>query len=86
MEARQPAAILQDDGLRTAFYHSAQRYDCTTSHRAAAAPKLTKTQNSPRGLLPPFLGGSLLHPFFNLGPGGIALGWTQKTPLLLMLL
>ena len=41
------------EGLRKAFYHSARRYGCTTSHRTAAAPKLTKTQNSPRGLLPP---------------------------------
>ena len=40
------------EGLRTA-----QLYDCTTSHRVAATPRLTKTQNSPRGLLPPSYAG-----------------------------
>ena len=42
-----------------------------------------------RGLLPPnFFGGLKIctPPFFNFGPGGIALGRTQRAPLLLILL
>ena len=64
----------QDSGLRRAFYHSARQYGCTTSHRAAAAPKLTKTQNSPRGLLPP------LTPVAILQNGGLTKPYGGTSP------
>ena len=87
LEARRPvAAILQDGGQRIS--HAV--ISILTEARPGKGRGEGGAQNGAeddrqcQGLLPPFLGGAILHPpFFFFGSGGIALKLPQMVLLLL---